>query len=108
MAKVFKFRSRFVDFLVYVTFDMDAYRRGEIPSNQPTVLCDGKPTDVILPAYKAWMHSVMSEIAKRIDEEIVYSLPITLEPNRNTPASNSEVWIYYPDGNYERAKEPPN
>lgn len=107
MAELLKFRGRFNGkFLVYVTFDMDAYRRGEIPGNQPTVLCDGKPTDILLPAYKTWITSVMSEIAKRIDNEIRYSVPITFEPNSETPTGNSEVWVSYPDGNCQRAEEP--
>ena len=108
MAELLKFRGRFAGkFLVYVTFDIDAYNRGEIAGNQPTVLYQGEPTDELLSAYKSWMHSVLSEIAQRINEKIVYLLPITLKPDRNTPAANAEPWVYYPDGKYERAKKPP-
>jgi len=92
--------------LVHVTFDMDAHKRGENPGNQPSVLYEGRPTEKLLPAYKEWMHSVLCEIAQRIDKKILYLLPITLKPNRNTPAGNAEAWVHYPDGKYERANNP--
>src|SRR5229473_921836 len=107
MADPLKFRCRFDGkFLVYVTFDIDAYNRGEIAGNQPTIVHEGRPTEELLPTYKLWMHSVLSAIAKRIDKKILYVFPITLKPNRKTPSANVEAWVYYPDGKYQRAKQP--
>lgn len=54
----------------------------------------GAPTKEIIPIYMEWMHTVICEVAQRINDKICYGY--------STPAGQTPlVFVYYPDGNYE-------
>ena len=55
---------------------------------------EGQPTPQIIPQYIAWMHTVMSGVAKRVNKPIGYVYP-------GTRSLKSQNFIYFPDGRYE-------
>ena len=56
---------------------------------------DGKPTAKILPQYIAWMHTVLSQVAQRINKKILYAFPAT-------DGRRFQYFGYHPDGRHER------
>lgn len=54
----------------------------------------GQPTPETIPQYVAWMHTVMSQVAKRVQQDIMYGYP-------GRTLNQPRYFVYRADGSYE-------
>ncbi len=58
---------------------------------------EGKPSREIFPKYIAWMHTVMSGVAKRVNQNVGYVYP-------GARPGETIGYVYFPDGHYEEVE----
>ena len=88
------FHGKFRGCSVVVTADYAAFRRTQDISQCISQQWRGTPTPRIVPDYIAWMHTVMCEIAQRVNERIFYAYAAG-------GAGGAKYFYYHPDGTYE-------
>lgn len=78
---------------VTVRFDIEALERGKDIKDVAEFQWSGTPSRKIIPDYVRWMHTVMSQIAKRTGKRILYAYP---------GGSEGMAYVYEPDGTFKK------
>ena len=82
---------------VALTFDKARYLKAGEEGKPRDMQWTGQPTAQMRPLFVAWIHSVNTEIAKAVDDKMLYALKFGTPP--------VEWWVYHPDGKRERVHE---
>ena len=80
---------------VTVSFDMEAMKVAKNPTTILKFEWDGKPNRKAIVEYVTWMHTVMSQIAKRISKSILYVYP-------TGNGSECVMYSYEKDGTFKK------
>jgi hypothetical protein len=85
---------------VTIKIDYAVFKKAPSGAHWLRAQWEGRRSSKIIPQYVAWMHTVMCEVAQRVNEKICYGY----EPAR--PGFPPLVFVYYPDGHYEQSEGP--
>jgi hypothetical protein len=93
------FHAAFEGAAVTATIDYARFKQGAQVADIIQTQWEGQPTPKIFPQYKAWMHTVMSQVAKRVNQQVFYTY---------LPAQGDRLqhFLYRPDGTYEPCQPP--
>jgi|GEM_PF-6647530 len=83
---------------VTVKIDYTAFQKSPRGVNWLQAEWEGRPSPKIIPQYVEWMHTVMCQVANRVNDKIWYGY----EPP--APGLQPLIFVYYPDGSYEQKK----
>jgi hypothetical protein len=100
MSNEATFHAAFEGASVTIKIDYDAFHKAPGGMEWLKAKWEGQRTMKIVPQYIAWMHTVMCQVAQRVNQKIGYGY----EPPR--PGLPPLVFVYYPDGHYEQVQPP--
>ena len=93
------FHAGFEGASVTIKLDYAAFQKRKNIADVLNAKWDGQPTPKIFPQYISWMHTVMAQVAQRINEDVCYAYP-------PSPGGRPQFYIYHRDGTYERFQPP--
>jgi hypothetical protein len=82
---------------VTVSFDIEVLKVSSNPVTDLYFEWETKPSPKVIPEYIRWMHTIMSQVAKRTNQRILYIYP-------SSKGSGMESYSYEKDGSYKRVK----